>query len=561
MAPPLRLVFYLFFAISSTAQAQNFLPSFFSGGEATQSVPDEYFVARIPGLGPIYGARASWYFFRPPFIWAQGQLYDMRKLNLPQWDKNQVPLAISPVAGPAKVTIILEASDGTVIEERPFEAPFVPDRYVSPKGEAPARYRLQMILLNGRVKIKTGTYPWVQRQKVFDCEYAIDQDADPLQDGRVKTCLSSLESISKTAEQQWYATITWPETGNVLRRNAILARDREIRSAFRKAGHVYETERKGRTFLVRAGVTSVETLPVHQFDYETLGKREAISFAAEREDEKTLLAEAPTAAGGHFWVYSFANDTVEQAAIRSPAGPVPAIHIQFVNGTDKDPQLVNTEFLENRTGVPGLFRRWRGRVFLSQSNLTSSRGEKSELISGPGIDWAYSWDFLSLEPYVIYDSGLLSNSKLSISELQAGLGRGFPLLPSWSYIYGGFHQYQLSGQNPGSTRLGATDSIAFGLGGLQRMGKHYLSGRVAILVSTATGFDSRFEYGQVWHKKSDFHLTWGVFIGSSRYSGRVSIPTNRTVQTLAEDRFVFGVSIGFLGPEGGKAGFSDSQSP
>jgi hypothetical protein len=517
--------------------------------EELSKVPDEFFVGQVPELSPLYGARASWFFWRPPFLWAQGELLDFRRLTFPQWDKNQVPLAISPAAGVQKINLILESADGTVLEEIPMNAPFVPDRYTSQKP-TPARYRFQLDLMNGRARIQTQAYPWIQRKTLFDCEHEIEQGEDALQDERVITCLSTLDSISQSSEKQWFASVTWPETGNALRRNAISARDRELRAAFRKANHVYETERKGRKFSVRAGLTSVENLPVIAFDAASIARTQSIIPAAEREQPKKQMFQGTTAAGGRLWVYSLASDEVEQAALRSPAGPVPRLHIQFVTGTGSAPKLVGTEYLENRTGVPGFLRRWKGKTFMSYHQLTSSRGEESDVFGGPGVELAYAWDFWSLEPYTIMDTGLFHpGSDLSVSEFQVGLRRNFSFIPDWSYFYVGFNQYQLSGQNPGSSRLGFNDAIAYGVGGLQRSGKHYVQGRAGMLTATANGFDSQFEYGQIWHRKSDFHLTWGVFVGFSRYAGTVTIPSNRTTQNLSEDRLSIGFSLGFLGPE------------
>jgi hypothetical protein len=232
-----------------------------------------------------------------------------------------------------------------------------------------------------------------------------------------------------------------------------------------------------------------------------------------------------------------------------------------VRGDEKLPRIQYTEFLENRTGVPGFLRRWKGRAFFTQNTLTSSRGEESKFLSGPGLELAYSSDFWALEPFLFFDSGLFHpDSKLSVSERQFGIARNLKWMPKWSYLFGSVHQYQLSGQNPGSSRLGAVDSLALGLGGIQRIGKHYLQGRAAFLYSTEPGFDARLEYGQVWNRRSDFHLTWGFFLGSSRYSGVVTIASNRTTQSLFEDRFIAGISIGFLGPESSRE-ITESQSP
>jgi hypothetical protein len=557
------IIYVLLFVADAKAQTKS--SGFFNFFSTEEKIPNEFYIARVPGLGPVYGARASWFFYRPPFVWAQSQLYDFRKLNLPQWDKDQVPLVISPTSGPAQMSIVLENSDGSVIEEIPLKSPFVPDRYAKEQLEkskpVPENYRLQAVLLNGRLKITTRPYRWVQRKQIFECEAEIEQEKDALQDGRVKTCLSTLDSIAQTAEQQWYVVINWPETGNVLKRNAISARDRELRSGYRKAGHVYETQRKGKKFTVSAGVTSVETVPVHEFDYMSILKTQQIMMSPPRDEETKIIFETRTKNDERLVVSGFAADAVEQSEVKSPAGLIPAINLQFVAGTGDTPYLEDTEFMQNRIGFTGFFRRWRGQSFFSQNYLTSSRGEESEVLAGPGFELAYASDYWNLEPFVVYDTGFYHpQSVLSVSEFQAGVGKNFEFMPTWSYFYSSFHQYQLSGRNPGSSRLGATDSISLGIGGLHRIGKHYLQGRAALLFSTAAGFDSRFEYGQVWHRKTDFHLTWGVFFGLSRYGGPVKIVTNSTTQTLTENRFVLGVSIGFLGPEN-KTGSEKLKSP
>ncbi len=511
--------------------------------------PDEFLVAQVPKLGPVYGARASWSIWRPPFLWTNDQLVDFSRIKWPQWDKEQVPIAIVPPAGSLKSVIILEDVNGKVLEEVPLNNPFVPDRY-DPIRPRPSRYRFSITLSNGRAILRTPAYPWLVRKNILECDYEIEQGKDAMADGRVKTCLSTLDSIALNADRQWFASMTWPETGNAIRRNAMSTRDRELRASFRKAGHVFETQRKGRRFVVRAGVTNAEQIPVIEFDYNTIPKFETIKLSATREEKTQEMYEVKTSAQGGLKIMSFAADQVEQVALRSPQGPNPRLHIQFVGTDDIHPSILTTEYLQNRTGIPGLLRKWRGRGFLNQNQLTSSRGEQEQLLGGPGLDLSYASDLWSLEPYAIFDSGLYHpNSKISITELQFGVRRSFEFMPEWSAFYLGIHQYQLSGRNPGSSRLGASDSIALGVAGLERIGRHYLQGRAAALFSTASGFDAQIEYGQVWDRKSDFHLTWGVFMGVSRYSSQVVIPSNRLSETLSEDRVSFGLSIGFLGPE------------
>lgn len=522
---------------------------------AQQRVADEYLIARVPGLGPIYGARATWAIWRQPYIWTNGELFDLSRVSWPQWDKNQVPLAIVPAMGAAKATLLLEAADGRVLEEVVLDTPFAPDKYDSAKRR-PDRYRIRFNLLNERLVLTTGAYPWIQRKNVLECDYEIEQGKDTLADDRVKTCLSTLDSISKNADRQWFATVVWPDTGNAIRRNALSAKDRELKASFRKASHVFESQRKGRRFLVRSGVTNIEDLPAIDFDFKTVASFSVIAPAALAEEQKKVLKDSVTGAGGSMRLMSLAVDQVEQVAIKSPSGPIPGLHLQFVGAVDQKYSIKTTEFLENRTGVPGLLRKWRGRTFFNYNQLTSSRGDQSQAFGGPGIDLSYSLDTWQLEPYLMFDSGLMKlDSDVSINEIQVGVRRGFSFIPDWLNLYAGILQYQLAGRNPGSSRLGASDSIAAGFSAIQRIGDHVLQGRAGILVSTAFGFDAQVEYGNVWHKRSDFHLTWGVFFGASRYSNVVTIPTNRTTQELSEDRYTIGISIGFIGPESGRLGF------
>jgi hypothetical protein len=526
---------------------------------AQQRVADEYLIANVPGLGPIYGARATWAIWRQPYIWTNGELLDISRIGWPQWEKTQIPLAIVPGDGAAKATLLLEAADGRTLEEIVLDAPFAPDRYDSSKVR-PDRYRIRFNLFNERLVITTGAYPWIERKVVLECDYEIEQGKDTLADGRVKTCLSTLDSIAKNADRQWFATLTWPETGNAIRRNALSATDREFRSSFRKSGHVYESQRKGRRFLLRSGVTFVEDLPNIDFDYKTISKFSVITTAASAEEQKKVLKSSSTAAGGVLRLNSLSVDQVEQVALKSPFGPVPGLHIQFVDAPGEALSIKTTDFLENRTGVPGLLRKWRGRTFLNFNQLTSSRGEQSHAFGGPGVDLTYSLVDWQLEPYIFFDSGIfLPSDELSINELQFGLRRGFAFMPEWLNLYAGVLQYQLSGRNPGSSRLGASDSIAAGISAIQRIGDHVVQGRAGLLASPAFGFDLQFEYGNVWRKRSDFHLTWGVFLGVSRYASEVTIPTNRTTQELSEDRYSIGISFGFIGPESSRLGFSEAK--
>jgi hypothetical protein len=542
-------VFSVVVLATTAARGQNALDNSSKSPIDLIELPDEFLVARVPGLGPVYGARASWAIWRAPYIWTNDQLIDLSRVKLPQWDKAQVPIALVPADGTQRAVVVLENEAGKTLEEVPLENPFLPDRYDSARPR-PTRYRIRLDLSNGRATLQTPSYPWLTRKNVVECDYEIEQGKDAMTDGRVKTCLSTLESIALNADRQWFATVTWPETGNAIRRNAMSTRDRELKASFRKTGHVYENQRKGRRFVVRAGITNIEQTPNIDFDYNTIPKFETIQFSASREEKARTLYEAKTASKGSLTLRGFASDTVEQLAVRSAQGPNPRLHLQFVGSTETQPSIFTTEYLENRTGIPGLLRRWRGRGFLNQNQLISSRGEQEELLGGPGIDLAYAMKFWSLEPYAIFDSGLFHpNSKISISELQVGVRRNFSFMPSWSTLYLGLHQYQLSGRNPGSTRLGTSDAVAIGVAGLQRIGRHYLQGRGAGLISSAGGFDAQIEYGQIWNRKSDFHLTWGIFLGVSRYSSRVVIPSNLRVENLSEDRVTFGVSFGFLGPE------------
>ncbi len=527
---------------------------------AQSAIADENLIARVPDLGPIYGAKATWAIWRSPFIWTNTELIDLSRIAWPQWEKNQVPLAIIPAVGSVKATLLLETADGRILEEVVLDSPFAPDQYDSAK-KRPDRYRFRFNLFNDRVILTTGAYPWIQRKNVLECDYDIEQGKDALADGRVKTCLSTLDSISQNADRQWFATVTWPETGNAIRRNAISARDRELKASFRKSGHVFESQRKGRRFLVRSGVTFVEDLPTINFDYKTIARFSVIAPSASTEEQKKVLKDFATAAGGNMRLNSFSADQVQQVAIKSPTGPIPGMNLQFVGAPDQKPSIKSTEFLENRTGVPGLLRKWRGRSFFNYNQLTSSRGEQSVTFGGPGIDVSYSMDAWQLEPFLIFDSGLLRLGNVgvdvAINELQLGVRRGFSFIPDWLNVYAGVLQYQLTGRNPGSSRLGASDSLTAGISAIQRIGDHVVQGRAGVLVSSAFGFDAQMEYGNVWHKRSDFHLTWGVFLGVSRYANVVTIPTNRTTQELSEDRYTLGVSFGFIGPESGRVGFKE----
>lgn len=519
--------------------------------EEKPAIPSENLIAEIPDLGPIGDFRASWAIVRPPMIWVQDQVFDLQKFSLPTWDTTQVPIVITP-PNSGHAWLITEDSSGKVLATIDLKKPFVPESLNTPNStvEIPARFRFRVEDPKGRLAVETKTYPWISRKQVFQCDFEIDEKTSIESDRRVRSCLNTIKAMSKETGRQWYAKLTWPESRKAEAKGFISTWDRELRSGFRKAKHSYESDRKPkRRFAATVGVTRVEEIQKIEFDLSQLMRAEVVMRSPSREEIKAKLHEQALADGSRIEIFSFAADAVEVRSKSSPQGFTVPVDLQFVATASNEPSFRSTEFREVRTGIPSLFRPWRGNLYFSGNQLTSGRGETALFGNGPGIEVDYKSTIWDLKPYLNFETGLFHpGSTLFINDIRAGVVRGFSGLPAWASVGGGYHQFQLAGQNPGSTRLGKVDALDVGVVGLQRTESHFIRGEVMLIAATSTGFHSKIELGQIHRNKWDIPFTSSVFIGYTRFAAD-AVNRVQITETFTEDRLNFGVSFGFLGPD------------
>lgn len=514
-----------------------------------ERVPDEFYIAKSPDLGPIGPARLHWFFLRPPLLWVQGEMADLSKVRWPLWDQEQMPLSLVPQPGTLAEIILFDAK-GEKIDEFMFNRAFVPDDYVAKTGKLPSSYRIRLLSKNRRWSLLSEPYSWIQQKEVFRCEVEFRPNQKIENSSRVQECIDTLKTLPAQAKQQWWVRLDWPAQKESSSKAAISTWDREFRSTFRKAKHSYESQKRpNRTFLVKAGVTNLEKAQAIGFDISSLKSTQAIQAPPDREVKASESYFWKSEKGQEFKVYAFAADEIVEREIRAPDAFNPGIQVQFVSAADGSPSLKSTEFKENHTGFVSYFRRWQGSAFISLNDLTSQRGEKLNQISAPGFDLSVNSGYWGLYPYLSAEPGLLHlGSSLGISEYRLGATRDFDFLPENFSLSAGGHLYQLSGTNTGSSRLGKYEAISLGGQFFERKGDDFILARASIMYGQGLGFDSRWSWGRVISRKTDMHVTGQIFLGYSRYSGQLTTRT-LTNETFTEDRLQIGFSLGFIGPE------------
>ncbi len=534
-----------YFILFSLAFCFGFTPNAYSQSDR---IPPENFIADIPSLPELGNFRVTWYFLRPPHLWVQDQVVDLSKIQWPLWE-DSVPIVLSPPGGGVKSTLILEDENGNVLSSKPFTKPVSMEKYELTLDKI-KNFKVRIEDQKGRFALTSKSYPWVKRKEVFHCNVELQSDELITKNRRVAGCLNTIKNMAAEKDKQWYAIMDWPDQRDAEAKAFVSSWDRDLRSAYRKQLHAYESNRQPkRRFTASVGITRKELAEKIVFNSLALPKAEKVIIPPTREQIVAQAGEHVLSDGSKLEVFSFASDFSEN---RSKANSVlsPMITVQFVAGAaEAPPTLRATEFREARTGIAGFLRPWRGNLFFTFNRLISNRGETANFGNGPGIDLQYSWKKFDVSPYLRFESGLYHpGSTLLINEVEVGAKKGFGFLPEWLKVGAGYHQFQLAGRNPSSTRLGKIDAIDAGLFASKQFENEFLRFQVKGLVGSSLGMDAQVEYGKLLKDKSEIPYSVSVFAGFTRYAGEATTITRRT-ETFTEDRFRLGFSFGFTGPD------------
>lgn len=534
------LLIFLFFFTHASAQSQ-------SETEFTK-IPDDYYLALIPDLPYSGPHRLSWGFYRPPIIWLQGQAVDMSKLRWPQFDKEQIPPSLS-IASTNKIKLLIEDSKGQLIETVNLDKPFNFESYTSTAKKNPVSYRLQMEALPNRLNLTTRSYPWIVKKEIFKCEINIDRKQNLVKNSRLKSCLSTLKKLPQQTNQQWFLNIDWPEGLDNENLSFVSENERELRGIFRKAGHIYQSQKNNpKKFIATAGITKSELMPNIEFSFEKVLKKDLLFHVPAKEDQVLVMDKQTLPDGSSVESFGYPGDFIESRSAVMPTNLKPRVQVQFIPAKDQILKYRKTDFPELHTGLPGLLRPWQGSVFGDFNQLSSNRGERTSFLDLPGIQLSYKTNFYDLVPTGFYQTGLLhTGSSLTLSELQGGVKKKIAMLP-WLSSFIGLHQYTLSGANPGTSRLGKMNAFAFGLSADHLSNEFLIKSRFNIFYSNTIGYEGLVEYGKLFERKSDFNIYYSLYLGYSRYASNI---TNKlqTKENFSEDRFRIGVGLGFVGPE------------
>lgn len=510
-------------------------------------LPPEYYVAEVPGLRTVGEHRLSWGFLRPPHLWYQGQLFDLRKIEWPQWDSSQFPAVLPPPSSPNAELRFFDANKRLLLA-RPFNKPLAADEFVT-ATEKPAFYQIVVDLRPARARLGSKLFPWTERRVVVECSSEGKDGENPQQDRRMIACLEGLRGMGEATSRPSFAIIHWPRAKSREAQRFIASSERELRSVFRKNGHFligHRTEEP--TFRAQAGITNAGDLAKHDFDPSIFTTAEFLTTPPSLEEKTAVIHENSRDSGEFIRVFASAGDSIADRAIRSPPELDPGVHLQFVKTDAATSSLRRTEFREVRTGLGGAFRSWSVTTFATTNQLSSNRGEKTSMTTLPGLDLAYHGGLFGLTPAVIFDTGTVHpGSDLTVSELLVTARRAFP----WSgplQLSVGFEQYSLSGKNPGSSRLGKMDALAAGFVTQVPYEDYLLGARAHALIASSLGFESRVEIGRRLNWKTDLKPYVGFSLGFARYAGSVE---NRLqfVETFTEDRLSAGIHLGFIGAD------------
>jgi hypothetical protein len=581
MLSRLTYIFFVILSLSTGAQAQT-QPTQFVDEDTSQPLSErdpkrpDYLVFEVPGL-PVYGSHYhSWYVLRGSLLWTPTGTLDLKKITWPKWELTQVPPALS-YSGSNDPEIVVYDKENQEIERIHLKKAWAPQLYQVPPGKPqPHHFRVEMATQPERVRLISKNYNWPNMKEVFKCDIeVIDVDADkakfesksdslvgegpadtaqrtpPIEENpKVKLCIESLQGIVKNAgpEKQWYIDINWPKPQTRRSQMYISEIERSFKSGLSKHKHVLITHRgTGRFFAATAGLTLIEKLEMPFLETASLPNKDWHGEIANSEQGIMPVGDFQTRDGGKLIVFGFASDTIKKRSVDSPQEFSPPINIQFVKAPEPTPQMRQTDFREERTGLAGFTRPWFLSVSGDYHTLKSGRGEEGTSLNFPTFEGSWRSPYYNLDPFATLQTGLIHyDAPLALQEGQIGARwRWRPHLQPTA----GYFTYSLRGRNPGSTRLGSVDGPSLGLYSIVRIEDFIVRGWIQGIYTEPFSYDTYLELSKIVDRGStDRGLFLGLFIGYTAYRAEIRNLLNQ-YETFSENRFRIGVTIGFAGPE------------
>jgi hypothetical protein len=538
----------------------------------------ENWIFEVPGLGSLSPKRYSWAFVRGSKIWVQNQPVLLSKIEWPEWDKTQLPVALIPKSTVGKWFIIVLDSEKKTVEKIPFDRPWQPEKTKKTLGDKAMHFAVEFVA-GDRYRVRSPVIPWLKRKDVFKCEFEMDLESSLKKvekDSQLQACLESLAGISEETEQ-WFVEIQWPKFSDGEALRYVLKKERELGVPLKKRKHIFQsTKIPSSQFRIIAGRTLVEELPLVAFDAETLGDHELLIAAPEPKELSKPWSVLKTLKGGELELYSLAIDAVADESLYSPTIFMPRLWVQFTGQMDKNnlPQGIRedlksstepvavreqrirrTDFPEYYSGLSGFLRPWYVQTSAVFNSLQSSRQEKSSIFGFGAVEArTFFREFLGggWGPRFYLERDIVHlGSDLSVTELQLTVHGPYDWL---KYVapYVGFIGYSLGGTNPGSTRLGGVLQGVLGVSYQTYAQPFFILGHFGLApslggLSPQIGLDTQVQLSWMFSPESREGLFVGLYTGYSTYSAELTVAATRTQEVFAERRIRLGLSLGWAG--------------
>lgn len=521
----------------------------FQGPVSADQVVEENQLLKVPGLGLTGKAFISWFFLRQGVIWQNGRVIDLHSLSWPQWDRQQIPARLVPIAG-QKTHLILFNKAGKEIGRQELKEAFSPAQYLG--SEVPNTYRVELEANDGHLRIIGPAYDWIVPKKIASCEVDVGDSASSLdKNRRLTTCFDTLKAYAgdeRPGKPEYYIRINWPSIKGKENIMASKAMERDLKSLSRKGKTIYLSDRhKGSSLTAEVGVTQNEKLPRIDFNVEQYQATQGSAVSPDTKTVESKFATLEGADGSKILFIARYSDGQDERSVTSPVFGGRRINLQVINSTDAElSSIAETREPERLTGVFGFLRPWQILAFGNLNFLTSSRGENNTIIGLPGVDLKYHLGFWDLQPFLTLENQIVHlGSSLSIEELKAGVSQKIHFVPGAFYSIG-YNRYSLSGENRGASRLGNFDAILVGLGASQRREDWILRETAGALFGNSTSLDLRIDGGRMVKLGLGDKIYIGGYIGYSQYRAYVVNKINNR-ELFSESRLQIGLMAGWMG--------------